>query len=135
MIRVTDEAKGLLSTLWAPDGEVLRLIRPPESHGHAGELAFRYGRGKGGDQIVQHGGRQVLRVDPAVRRSFDGSTVEAVDGAIGMLPPGTSPLQARNDGGTLGKAALPIRDMDVGHADPVPPTEEIAENPPLEALV
>ena len=68
MIRVSPKAKRLLSTLWVPDGEVLRLIRPPESYGHAGQLAFCYGRGEGGDQIVQHGGKQVLRIDPAVRR-------------------------------------------------------------------
>jgi hypothetical protein len=43
------------------------------------------------DQIVQHGGTQVLRIDPAVRRDFDGSSVELVDGAIGVVPPGPMP--------------------------------------------
>ena len=86
MIRVTDEAKRLLSTLWAPDGEVLRLVlRQPEADG-AGGLAFGHGRGEGADQIVQHGGRQVLRVDRSVRRGgFDGSTVEVVDGTLGVV--------------------------------------------------
>ena len=36
----------LLGNLWAPDGEVLRLIPIPEADGSA-ELAFR-GRGGGG---------------------------------------------------------------------------------------
>jgi hypothetical protein len=133
VIRVSPKAKRLLSTLWVPDGEVLRLIRPPESYGHAGQLAFRYGRGEGGDQIVQHGGKQVLRIDPAVRRGFDGSTVEAIDGAVGMVPPRPSPLQARNHvapDAPIGKASLPIRDMAGIHAEPL--TENIAENPPLE---
>lgn len=80
----------LLGILWAPDGEVLRLIPSPESDGSA-ELAFRYGRGEGADQIVQHDGRQVLRIAPSVRKDFDGSTVEAVDGALGVVQPGPLP--------------------------------------------
>jgi hypothetical protein len=88
MIRVSEEAKRLLGTLWAPDGEVLRLIvRSPGADGPR-RLTFRHGRGEGADQIVQHGGRQVLRIDPSVRRGFDGSSVEAIDGALGVVPPG-----------------------------------------------
>jgi hypothetical protein len=79
VIRVSDEAKRLLSTLWAPDGEALRLAL---SNG-AGGLVFRHGRGEGSDQIAQHAVRQVLRIDPSVRGGgFDGSTVEAVNGAV-----------------------------------------------------
>jgi hypothetical protein len=55
------------------------------------ELVFRYGRGQGANQIVQHDGRQVLRIAPSVRKDFDGSTVEAVDGALGDVPPGSLP--------------------------------------------
>lgn len=92
MIRVGDEAKGLLEALWSPDGEVLRLIlRSPETEG-PGRLAFCHGCGEGADQIVQHGGTQVLRVDRSVRRGgFDGSTVEVVDGTLSVVPPGTGP--------------------------------------------
>jgi hypothetical protein len=88
MIRVSEEAKWLLSTLWVPDGEVARLLPSPDAEG---ELLFGHGRGEGADQIVQHGGTQVLRIDPAVCRDFDGSTVEVVDGAIGVVPPGPMP--------------------------------------------
>jgi hypothetical protein len=79
VIRVSEEAKRLLSTLWAPDGEVMRLVlRQPEAD-EAGGLAFGHGRGEGADQIVQHAGTQVLRVDRSVRRGdFYGSSVEAV---------------------------------------------------------
>jgi hypothetical protein len=73
----------------------------------------------------------VLRIDPVVRRGFDGSTVEAIDGAVGMVPPSPSPLQVRNHDAPIGKAALPIRDMAGIHAESL--TENIAENPPLEA--
>ena len=75
MIRVSEEAKRLLGSLSTSDGEVLRLIpRSPEADGLGGlvgGLAFRHGRGEGADQIVQHDGRQVLRIERSVRRSFD----------------------------------------------------------------
>ena len=88
MIRVSEEAKGLLGTLWAPNGEVLRLTRSSEADG-AGGLAFRSGRGEGADQIVQHAGTQVLRVDRSVREGgFDGSSVEVVNGTLGVVRPG-----------------------------------------------
>ena len=90
MIRISDEAKRLLSTVWSPDGDVLRLVlRSPEADG-ARELAF--GRGEGSNQIVQHCGRQVLRIEGSVRRGgFDGSSVEVLDGTLGMVPPGRVP--------------------------------------------
>jgi hypothetical protein len=90
VIRISEEARMLLGTLWAPDGEVLRLIPSPESDGSA-ELVLRHGRGEGADQIVKHDGKQVLRIAPSVRKDFDGSTVEAVDGALGVVPPGSLP--------------------------------------------
>ena len=91
MIRISDEAKRLLSTVWSPDGDVLRLVpRSPEAVG-AGRLAFRSGRGEGSDQIIQHAGRQVLRIDRSVRRGFDGSSVEVVDGTLGVVQPGPDP--------------------------------------------
>ena len=91
MIRISDEAKRLLGTVWSPDGDVLRLVlRSPEAHG-ARELAFGHGRGEGSDQIVQHGGRQVLRIDRSVRRGFDGSTVEVRDGTLGVVQRGPDP--------------------------------------------
>ena len=95
MIRISDEAKRLLGTLWSPNGDVLRLVlRSPESDG-AGRLAFRSGRGEGSDQIIQHGGRQVLRIDRSVREAgFDGSTVEVVDGTLGVVPAGPDPQTA-----------------------------------------
>jgi hypothetical protein len=91
MIRISDEAKRLLSTLWSPDGDVLRLVlRTSEADG-ARELAFGHGRGEGSDQIVQHAGRQVLRLDRSVRRGFDGSSVEVVDGTLGVMQPRCNP--------------------------------------------
>jgi hypothetical protein len=89
MIWISDQAKRLLSTVWSPDGDVLRLVlRSPEANG-ARELAFGHGRGEGADQIVQHGGRQVLRIDRSVRRGgFDGSSVEVVDRTLGVVQPG-----------------------------------------------
>jgi hypothetical protein len=55
VIRVSQEAKRLLGSIWTPDGEV-------------------------------------LRVDRSVRRGvFDGSSVEVVDGTLGVVPPGPGP--------------------------------------------
>ena len=92
MIRISDEAKRLLGAIWSTDGDVLRLVlRSPEADG-ARELAFGHGRGEGADQIVQHAGRQVLRIDRSVRRGgFDGSSVEVVDGTLGVVQPGPDP--------------------------------------------
>ena len=90
MIRISDEAKRLLGTPCSPNGEVLRLVlRSPEADG-AGRLAFGHGRGESADQIIQHAGRQVLRIDRSVRSGgFDGSTVEVVDGTLGVVQPGS----------------------------------------------
>jgi hypothetical protein len=94
MIRVSEGAKELLGTLWSPDGEVLRLTRSPGADG-AGGLAFRHGSGQGSDQIVQHAGTQVLRIDPSVREGgFDGSSVEVVEGTLGVVEPGPDPHTA-----------------------------------------
>ena len=75
-----------------PDGEVARLLPSPDAEG---ELLFGHGHGEDADQIVQHAGTQVLRIDSSGRRDFDGSTVEVVDGAIGVVPPG--PMPAADD--------------------------------------
>jgi hypothetical protein len=95
VIRVSDEAKRLLGTLWTPDGEVLRLIlRSPGADG-PGRPAFGHGRGEGADQIVQHAGRQVLRIDPSVREGrLDGSSVDVGDGTLGVVQPGPGPQTA-----------------------------------------
>ena len=93
MIRVSQEAKRLPGSLSVPDGEVLRLIpRSSEADGLGGlveGLTFNHGHGEGADQIVQHDGRQVLRIERSVRRSFDGSSVEVVDGNLSVVPPGS----------------------------------------------
>ena len=67
MIRVSEDARRLFSTLWAPEGEVIRMIPSPEAD-QGGELVFRHGSGEGADEIVQHGGRQVLRIAPSARK-------------------------------------------------------------------
>ena len=90
MIRVSEDARRLLSTLWSPEGEVIRMIPSPEAD-QGREFVFGHGNGEGADQIVQHGGRKVLRIAPAARREFDGSTVELVDGALGVVPPDPMP--------------------------------------------
>ncbi len=68
MIRVTEEAKMLLSsvdlgTLDSAEGTILRLD-PVACDEATGEMALScaLGGGKSNDQIIQHGGKQVLRI-------------------------------------------------------------------------
>jgi hypothetical protein len=102
LIRVTEEAKILLSTvdlgsLDSAEGAVLRL--DPASYNEETEemtLSFVPGDGKGNDQIVQHRGRQILRIAGAVSQRLNGSTMDVVvdegpEGtrmSIGIMPPG-----------------------------------------------
>lgn len=124
MIRVSEEAKRLLGSLSTPDGEVLRLIpRSSEADGLVGGRVYRHGRGEGADQIVQHEGRQALRIERSVRKSFDGSSVEVVGGNLSVAPPSprtTAPAAsfadrsgARNVGGS---ARTPARARERGRS-------------------
>jgi hypothetical protein len=107
LIRVTEEAKVLLSTidlgtLDSGKGTVLRLD-PVAYDEETGEvtLGFAPGDGKVNDQIVQHGGKQVLHIAGVVSQRLNGSTMDVVveegpEGSrsmgIGILPPGSEPL-------------------------------------------
>ena len=64
-------------------------------------LGFVPGDGKGNDQIVQHGSKQVLRITGAVTQRLNGSTMDVVveegpEGTrsmgIGIMPPDPGPL-------------------------------------------
>jgi hypothetical protein len=102
LIRVTEEAKVLLGTvdsgtLDSAEGTVLRLD-PVAYDELTGELtlSFAPGDGKANDQIVQHGGQQVLRIAGAVSQRLNGSTMDVVveEGREGtrmgicIMPPG-----------------------------------------------
>jgi hypothetical protein len=106
MIRVTEEAKVLLSTvdlgtLDSAEEAVLRLD-PAAYNEVTGEmtLSFAPGDGKGNDQIVQHMGKQILRIAGAVSQRLNGSIMDVVvdegpEGtrmSIGIMPPGPEPL-------------------------------------------
>jgi hypothetical protein len=106
LISVTEEAKILLSTvdlgtLDSAEGSVLRLD-PAAYDEQTGEmtLSFAPGDGKSNDQIVQHGGKQVLRIAGAVSQRLNGSTMDVVveEGPEGtsmgldIMPPGSEPL-------------------------------------------
>jgi hypothetical protein len=107
LIRVTEEAKVLLSTvdlgtLDSAEGAVLRLdpVAYDEVTGEV-TLSFAPGDGNGNDQIVQHGGKQVLRIAGVVSQRLNGSTLDVVveegpEGSrsmgISIVPPGPEPL-------------------------------------------
>jgi hypothetical protein len=110
LIRVTEEAKVLLitvdlGTLDSAEGAVLRLdpVAYDEVTGEV-TLSFAPGEGKANDQIVQHGGKQVLRIAGAVSQRLHGSTMDVVVGegpegsrsmGIGIMP--TSPEPRTDD--------------------------------------
>ena len=107
MIRVTEEARILLGTvdlgtLDSAEGTVLRLdtVAYDEVAGEV-TLGFAPGDGKSNDQIVQHGGKQVLRIAGVVSQRLNGSTMDVVveeepDGSrsmgIGIMPSGPETL-------------------------------------------
>jgi hypothetical protein len=84
LIRVTEEARVLLGTvdlgtLDSAEGTVLRLD-PASYDEETGEmtLSFAPGEGKGNDQIVQHGCKQVLRIAGVVSQRLNGGTMDVV---------------------------------------------------------
>ncbi len=89
MIRVTEEAKVLSSSV---------DLGTLDSAEGAMTLSFAPGAGKGNDQLVQHGGKQVLRITGAVSQRLNGSTMDVVveEGPEGMgimpMPPDPEPL-------------------------------------------
>ncbi len=103
---MTEEAKVLLSTvdlgtLDSAEGAVLRL--DPAAYDEVTKemtLSFAPGDGKGNDQIVQHGGKQVLRIAGVISQRLNGSTMDVVldDGpegspmGISIIPPYAEPL-------------------------------------------
>jgi hypothetical protein len=106
LIRVTEETRVLLGTvdlgtLDSAEGTVLRLdtVAYDEVTGEV-TLGFAPGDGKSNDQIVQHGGKQALRIAGVVSQRLNGSTMDVVldDGpegspmGISIIPPCAEPL-------------------------------------------
>jgi hypothetical protein len=80
----------------------------------------------------------VLRIDPEVIQDFDGSTVEPLDGVLGVVRPEHQLLEDMTPGTTprareAGADAVLIRDGGAARTGLAPSTEEIVDNPPLEA--
>ena len=92
MITVTEEAKEILRDYECPQGTVLRLDAV-NGHHRPDEFCVRVGAGlpQHDDQIVEHRGKDLLRIARDVSEEFNGSTVERVetlDGpAVGLKPP------------------------------------------------
>jgi hypothetical protein len=92
LITVTDEAKEILGGYKCPQGTVLRLDSVNGHHRHD-QFCVRVGAGlpHDDDQIVEHRGKDVLRIARHVSEELNGSTVdrlETLDGpAVGLKPP------------------------------------------------
>ena len=135
MIRVSEEAKAVLGASPAPEGEVLRLTLRPPGAGRPGGLAFDHGPGEGADQVVQHAGRQVLRIDVSVRKGFDGASVEVVDGAVVVVPPEGPPADGDARGDVLRPPGPRVAALRRSRTEGAPsgPADEPSGAPPLRA--
>ncbi len=78
LITVTEHAKEVLSSYECPDGTILRLdpANGRQSDGLLVRLGF--GEAKGDDQIVEHEGEELLRIDRAVSEEPNGSEIDVV---------------------------------------------------------
>ena len=100
MITVTEEAKEVLRGYECPEGTVLRLDSVNGHHQHD-TFQVRIGAGwpQADDQLVEHEGKELLRIAGHVSEQLNGGTVdlvETLDGpAVGIKPPpppGAPPL-------------------------------------------
>lgn len=82
MLNVSDKAgEALHRALEANEGggeDVLRLTRSGD------QLALAVDQERDGDQIVEHDGRSVLVVEPAISQALDGATLDAVQTPEGL---------------------------------------------------
>ncbi|HKO23592.1 MAG TPA: hypothetical protein VJY65_02500 [Chloroflexota bacterium] len=74
MIMVTQAAKEMFQTVEQPEGQVLRLdVVGPQ------ELGLTLGEPQPSDQVVEHDGREVIRIAEELSQAADGATLDWVD--------------------------------------------------------
>ena len=99
MITVTEEAKALLNAVDSPEGTVLRLNPVKESQlNEEITLQFAPGEPESGDQVVEHEGKEVLRVAASVSELLTGSTMDVV----------VQESENGSEGPSIGIAILPL---------------------------
>jgi iron-sulfur cluster assembly protein len=75
LITVTEHAKKVLRGYTCPDGTALRLD-PASGHRSDGLLArLGFGKPKEDDQVVDHEGEELLRIDRTVSEELNGSEI------------------------------------------------------------
>ena len=74
MITISSTAKEMLRAVDLPEGSALRL-EPAED----GRLAFVAGPAQQGDQVVEEGGEELLRIAGFVSEQLDGHNLDRVD--------------------------------------------------------
>lgn len=78
MITVTEHAKEVLSSYERPNGTVLRLD-PANGRQPDGLLArLGFGGSKRDDQVVEHEGEELLRIDRSLSEGLNGSEIDVV---------------------------------------------------------
>jgi hypothetical protein len=86
MITVSTTAKDMLRAVDLPEGSALRL-EPAED----GRLAFVAGPAQQGDQVVEEGGEELLRIAGFVSEQLDGHNLDRIDTPEGPRLTMTSP--------------------------------------------
>ena len=79
-VRLTNEAKVLLSRLAVPQGSVLRLEPVGEDR-----VGFVVGAPSTDDKVVLAGGTELLRISPSLQESLDDALMEVQASADGSL--------------------------------------------------
>lgn len=96
MITVTQEAKELFLNVERPEGTVLRLDPVTDENIGETQIGISADEPRGGDQVVQHDGENLLHIDASVSETLDGSVlnlVETPEGTgIGITTPENGPL-------------------------------------------
>ncbi len=95
MITVTEKAREVLQGYECPEGTVLRLDSVNgHHHQHDGfQVRIGAGRPQGDDQVVAHGGENLLCIARHVSEELNGGTVDVVETlegpTVGIKPPPT----------------------------------------------
>jgi iron-sulfur cluster assembly protein len=79
MITVTEEAKELFQTVEHPEGTVLRLDPVTDESTGQTQIGLAAGEPQADDQVVEHGGSDLLHISAPVSEALDGGTLNLVD--------------------------------------------------------
>lgn len=84
MITVTEEAKDLFQNVERPEGTVLRLDPVQETENGEAQIGLIAGEPLDDDQVVEHGGEDLLHIAAPISEALDGGTIDKVETPEGV---------------------------------------------------